>query len=293
MTGKKLRILLLFLLLFPAAFIFTKEKSNLKQEIPSAQPAHKVKFFEQNYFEEGIKKAKEQKGFDYHVRGGVLPHDLFISFIIADFFKRLSFQNPQTIILIGPNHYEKGDFKVLTSLYNWETPFGIVNPDYQLITKVIGKQLAQTDEENLPNDHAVSGLIPFIKYYLPGAKVAPFLLSGHLTKNESEALAKALSDLTDKNSVIVASLDFSHYLTAKKAEQKDEITLGAIKNFNYGQIFLFNNDHLDSPPSLAVLLMMMQSFGTVNLDVLNHLNSGSLQKNNFVPVTSFFSFAYY
>lgn len=240
-----------------------------------------------------IPKKVADLPFDHQIRGGIVPHDLFASFIIADFFKRLSFQNPQTIILLGPNHFEKGNFLALTSRNGWETQFGIVSPDNSSINTLMSRNLVRIDEDTLTHDHAVSAIMPFIKLYLPQTKVVPILLSGRMTQNESELLADSLSSITTKETVLVASVDFSHYLTSKQAQKKDEITIQTIKNFNYKQLFSFNNDHLDSPPSIGTLLGAMQKLGTTTSDILHHTNSGDLQKNEFIQTTSHFSLIYY
>lgn len=283
MSGKKVLIFSVLFLLF--LWIAPKQEQN-------SQLTHKVAFLDTESFNKGINKTKNLP-FDHQVNGGIVPHDLFASFIIADFFKRLSFQNPKTIILLGPNHFEKGNFLALTSLYGWETPFGIVRPDNSSINTLMSRNLVRIDEDTLPHDHAVSAIMPFIKFYLPQAKVVPILLSGKMTQNESELLADGLSSILTKETVLVASVDFSHYLLSKEAQKKDETTIQAIKNFNYKQLYLFNNDYLDSPPSIGTLLGAMQKLKTTGSEVLYHTNSGDLQKNEFIQTTSYFSLAYY
>lgn len=254
---------------------------------------HQVKFFDQQTFYEGIDKTKSAKPFLTHITGGIIPHHLFAGFIIADFFYRLSPQQPKTIILLGPNHFEKGNFKVLTSLYSWDTPFGVVDADEEIIMSLIFSNLIKLDEEVLPNDHAVSGIMPFIKYYLPQAKVVPILLSGKLNKNDSAVLANSLSKFITKDAVVVAAVDFSHYLTSSQAKKKDQTTLAVMKDFDYKQLYLLNNDYLDSPPSIGALLMVMQNLGTTKMDLLYHSNSGEMQKNDYIETTSYFEIAFW
>jgi hypothetical protein len=64
--------------------------------------------------------------------GGIIPHHLLPGFIYSDFFKRWQKNPPKTIFLIGPNHKEKGGYKILTSLRGWQTPFGVVNPNLEI-----------------------------------------------------------------------------------------------------------------------------------------------------------------
>lgn len=258
------------------------------------RPSHPLIFYEEKSFFEGISKAAAiKKSPTYKIIGGITPHHLAVGFILADFYDRLSWQKPTTIILLGPNHYEKGNFKVLTSLYSWQTPFGIVEPDDSIITALVQKDLAHVDEETVPNDHAVAGSMPFIKYYIPDAKVVPILLSGSMSEKESEVLATMLKDFVKENVVVVAPVDFSHYLTNQEAKEKDKTTLEVMKNFDYRQLFLMNNDYVDSPPSIGTILMLMHNVGTTHMDILYHSNSGEIQKNDSVSTTSYFSIAFY
>lgn len=149
------------------------------------------------------------------------------------------------------------------------------------------------DEETLPDDHALSAIMPFIRYYLPEAKVIPILISGGLTKEDSEVLANKLSSFMTKDVIVVSSVDFSHYLTNSQAKAKDETTLQVMKEFDYRKLYLLNSDNLDSPPSIGILLMVMQKLGTRQMDLLYHSNSGEIQQDNFIQTTSYFEIAYH
>lgn len=260
----------------------------------SSRPSHPNLFFDEKTFNEGVMQtAKANRLSNYHISGGVIPHHLFPGFILTDFFNRLTIQKPKTIILIGPNHYEKGSFKVLTSLYSWDTPFGKVEPEESIINKFVDGDIVRADEEVLPNDHAVAGMMPFIRYYLPNTRVVPILISGFATQKEVEILAGNLKNVINKDTVLVAPVDFSHYLTSEQAKQKDKLTLEILKSYDYRQLFTLNNDYIDSPPAVATLLMVMQMLGTTKMDLLYHTNSGEIQRDNYIETTSYFSIAYH
>lgn len=263
-------------------------------EAVSQTGIHPVKFFEKDHFYAGVEYAtRHNSTFPYHVRGGIIPHHLFPGFILADFFHRLSSQNPRTIIIIGPNHFERGNYPALTSSYSWETPFGIVKPNEETISSLVADSDISVDESVLPNDHAVAGILPFVNYYLPDTRVVPILLSGRMTEGEIRVLAENLLQYIDSDTVVIAPVDFSHYLNSRQAQEKDEVTLSIMRRFDYTTLFTLNNDYLDSPPSIAVLLLIMQKLGSENMDLLHHTNSGQMQKNDHIETTSYFSTAYY
>lgn len=302
MINKKLLLLLPVILLLLLLFIVSKDNSTTTATLKSlgvsnstsSRPTHPNLFFDEQTFNDGVTQTKKANSIStYHIAGGIIPHHLFPGFILTDFFNRLSVQKPRIIILIGPNHYEKGSFRVLTSLYSWDTPFGKVEPEELIINKLIKNGVVRIDEGVLPNDHAVAGMMPFVKYYLPDTKVVPILISGHTTQEEVEVLASNLTSFMREDVVLVAPVDFSHYLTNEQAKEKDKVTLEVMKNYDYRQLFTLNNDYVDSPPSIAALLMVMQKLGTTKMDLLYNTNSGELQKDNYIETTSYFSIAYY
>jgi len=93
-------------------------------------PRHTVKFYDDQSFKSAVAKASVKTiNLKYRIVGGIVPHHLFVSDFIADFFQRLSAQNPKRLIILGPNHYESGDYLALSSLYNWQTNDGVIKVD--------------------------------------------------------------------------------------------------------------------------------------------------------------------
>lgn len=299
------------LLLFPVVFVilgilvfnilgFKREKSPEEinylgeTDTDNNTPTQPLIFYEAETFNKAIIQSKNENHiFTNNISGGIIPHHLFPAFIITDFFYRLTQQQPQTIILIGPNHYEKGAFPVLSSLYSWNTPFGTVQPNHEIIKQLVYRNLIKIDETVLAEEHSVAGIMPFIKFYLPETQVVPIILSNYLKQTETEILATNLKAFLGQNTIIVAAVDFSHYLTSLEAQEKDELTFSTIQNFDYRTLFSLNNDYLDGPPAIATLLQSMQKLGTTNMEVLNHTNSGEILKDNFIETTSYFSIAFY
>ena len=251
-------------------------------------------FYDKQSFFNGISESEKNKQFPAHkISGGIVTHHLFASFIISDFFQKLSLQKPETVVLIGPNHFEKGNSKILSSLYSWDTPFGIVHPNEQVINDLVDKKTLQIENQVLAEDHAVAVLMPYVKYYLPDTKVVPILLSGFLGLEEIQKLSDELSHKIDDNTVVISAVDFSHYLMSKEASENDQLTLQLMKNREYSQILSLDNNYLDSAPSIIVLLMLMQSGNTTQMDLLHNTNSGEMQRNNTIETTSYFSIMYY
>lgn len=256
----------------------------------SGNNIHPVKFFDQGYFDKGISQINPSSLPPIEpIAGGILPHDIFPSFIPARFMYYLSKNPPQTVIILGPNHYEKGSAKVLTSLYSWRTVNGVLAPDIEIINKILKNNLIKVDETVLPNDHADISMMPYLVYFMPKTKVVPLLLSSRLTLDDLRSLTETIKPLLSDQTVVIAAVDFSHYLSSPMAKSKDQETLQLIKVRDYRQLLTLGNDHLDSPASIILLLQLMSDQKPLLID---HTNSGQIQNNDNIETTSYFSLVF-
>lgn len=299
MNGKKLIFIIFisFLSLISISTLINSlnfKSSKFSLNTNASSQSHEAIFFDERLFFKGLTEAEENYiKPSYQISGGIIPHDFFPGFILSDFYKKLSEQDVKTVILLGPNHYEKGSSKFLTSAFDWKTPFGVVNSDKDIIKNLLDEKILEVDEEVLPKDHSVGSSLAYIKYYLPDAKVVPILISGFTTQKEAEEFSNILSKLVGDDIVLVSAVDFSHYLGSEEAHEKDKVTYKYIKNRNYEQIFNLNNDNTDSPASIAVTLMTMDEIGKSKMEALYNTNSGVLQDEKYIETTSYFSIVFY
>lgn len=269
------------------------EISNWGRVEPSSPPQdlHPNNFFDYRYFSGKSVKIEELTTSE-KIYGAVVPHHLLAYELIDRIFVQLKSQNPPLIILLGPNHFNRGE-RILTSSWNWQTPLGIVETDEKSIDQLVDTKLVKIDNNPFSQEHSIGNLMPFIKFYLPKAKVVPIIFHADVSWEESQMLAKNLSKLvTEKNAVIISSVDFSHYLTSSEAEQKDQETLKVLRNRNLPLLFTMDNDHLDSPASLGTLISTMNNLGINDFTLLDHTNSGIMLANDVVETTSYMTIMY-
>ena len=165
-----------------------------------------------------------------------------------------------TVILLGPNHKGEGA-DVSTTACSWKTEYGTVECDEDAVSEIMAcKSLdARINDDMLQNDHAVSSLVPYIKYYLPEVKVAAVLLTRRVTLEQSQDIALLLDSIAkNKKCLVVGSVDFSHGLSAEEAKLRDENTRQAILNNDLERIKRMPNENLDSPETLCAILYYMQ-----------------------------------
>ena len=118
--------------------------------------------------------------------------------------------------------------------------------------------------------------MPAIAYFLPEARVVPLVLRSDLTSTDVETLAAALAPLLDGETALIAAVDFSHYLPAQQARQRDRETLEALQSLDSSRILSFGNEHLDSPASIAALMETMRLVGATEFELRENINSSDL-----------------
>lgn len=208
-------------------------------------------------FENFYKQTKEVPNIG-DARGGIVPHHLLAGYIPATFFNYLSEQEPSVVVLVGPNHFNKGRSSVIASIRDWETPFGVVQSDKDIIQTLADKKVLTIEEDAVVGEHSLANIMPFISKSLPHTKVIPIMLYYKTPTAKIDALLAELLSLLPDDAVVISSVDFSHYQTVASSNFHDELSHDVIKNFDYASL---NKLEIDSTPSLYMLLKSMEYFG--------------------------------
>jgi len=225
------------------------------------------------------------------IMGGIVPHHLLARRLIADFFRTLAVDPPQTVIVAGPNHKLEGISKIQFSSADWGTPFGILEADTRITARLAEEYGAAHNDDLFENEHSVSSLVPYIKYFLPEAKIVPVLLHGSLSPEEARKLGSLLGGIISDNpgTVMIASIDFSHYLSAPEADEMDMITWKAVSSWDLDSISRMGNDNLDSVPSMTALMTAMDAVSAKDIRMKGHNNSSRITKSGYDYTTSYFT----
>jgi AmmeMemoRadiSam system protein B len=234
----------------------------------------------------GIAAAADEQAPPYRIAGGITSHHQLASALIARFFHRLAFQKIRTLVILGPNHDERGNADVSTSWNDWPTPFGQVASDAAAVREIVARSLAAQNDEILAQDQALTALLPYISYYLPGVKIVPLLFKYRTTAAELDQLTGYLTTtFKSMDTVFIASVDFSHYLSPAEADTHDAETISLIRQKDYARILRLNSDNLDSPPSLVLLLKIMSRLQAETPTIVDHTNSAMIT-GSFTPQTT-------
>lgn len=163
--------------------------------------------------------------------GLLLPHAgyQFSGQVAAFGAKALEGKHFDTIILIGNSHTERFDGISVFPAGFFKTPLGEIEIDNELAKKIMAENKRIFFKESAhQKEHSLEVELPFLQKTLQNFKIVPILF-GNSGGEDYKILAQALlKHIQNKNVLLLASSDLSHYPPYEKANYADKKTMGAI-----------------------------------------------------------------
>jgi hypothetical protein len=168
------------------------------------------------------------------VIGLVCPHAgyMFSGPVAAHAYSKLAMDGkPDVVVIFGPNHTGYGSALAVMNEGFWRTPFGDVEVDGETANQIVHEsRIVDVDDSAHRLEHSIEVQLPFLQYlYGSEFKIVPicFLMQDLSSAREvGQAVAKVLAE---KNAVIIASSDMTHYEPQKIAAEKDRSALEAVE----------------------------------------------------------------
>jgi len=188
--------------------------------------------------------------------------------LIAEFYLNLKSRRPEIkkFIVIGPDHFEKCRADFSTSAEKIITTFGNLLPDKKIVAD-LKKMGAGEDMKCFTGEHAIGVEANFIKRLYPDASLTPIILAYRARGRNFSQLIKYLAE--HKDIFVIASLDFSHYLTKNQADTIDAVTKKKIESLDSRWLELKN---VDSPATLKLMFDLARKRGE-KAEIISHKNS--------------------
>jgi len=198
------------------------------------------------------------------IHAGVVPHHNIAATLISGFFSQVANSQYEydLVIILGPNH-EGTLANVITSYRHWDIGDGVFTNN-NFVHDAVQDLNAVISHGHMELEHSISILIPYIHHYMPGVEVAPLMLNRSLNFGETEEIFHWLNSWvinSGKNVLLVASIDFSHFLPVHVARERDEITKSVILSHGLRELHNMNYHHLDSPAAMIIFLMYLAERG--------------------------------
>lgn len=204
---------------------------------------------------------------------------------------------PEIIVILGPNHTGQGSAIAVMNEGVWRTPLGDVQIDTPTADLIVKEsKIVDLDETAHMFEHSIEVQLPFLQYlYGSDFRFVPiaFLMQDLESSREvGKATAKAL---TNKNAVIIASSDMTHYEPQKSVEKKDNMVIEAVEKMDESRLYAVIEDYGISAcgygPIIA-LITAAKALGAKSAKLLCHATSGDVT-GDFSAVVGYASIAFF
>ena len=190
-----------------------------------------------------------------------------------------SVEIPETVIILGPNHHGQGA-PVALSTETWEMPFGQVPPDLECAERLLAvSDQIKIDETAHQFEHSLEVQVPFLQLRQKNLHLVPLVIA-HLTYPLCEEIAAALATAikeSNKDILIVASSDMSHYEPRRVSEKKDRSALTCIERLDPKALYQTVHDNRISMCGVIPVVIAMlaaKACGAEKAKLVGYTDSG-------------------
>ncbi len=188
-------------------------------------------------------------------------------------------------IILGPNHTGVGKEFSMMSSGSWKTPLGPVKIDTRIARALEGCGLPEEDGIAHSREHSIEVQLPLLQHRF-GKEITFVPLSimgfgytsaflGHCRK-----LGSCLAGIArEQDARIIASSDFSHFISQEAAREKDHRAIEAIKDLDLEGFFRVLHETRSSVcgyAPIAVLMEAARKLGWKRAELLEYTTSGEV-----------------
>jgi hypothetical protein len=186
---------------------------------------------------------------------------------------------PGLAVLLGVNHGH-GAPLALSPDEAWTTPLGCLP-----VAAELGQRLRELEPEVTLDarahcrEHSIEVQVPFLQYLFGELPFLPILV-GHASVDAVLRLGQALAELAkEQDLLIIASTDFSHYVSQETAQRLDQLALDAIATVHPAALIdtVRRQDiSMCGVLPVAALLAAAQALGAQSASILHYHTSGDV-----------------
>jgi AmmeMemoRadiSam system protein B len=183
------------------------------------------------------KRPKVNENGPREVIGLVCPHAgyMFSGAVAANAYYDLAQDGkPDTVVILGPNHTGYGSALSLMDEGFWRTPLGDVEIDGETANRIVQEtRLVDVDDLAHRFEHSIEVQLPFLQYlYGSTFKFVPICFQMQDLSSAVEVGRALVEVIANKNAVVIASSDMTHYEPQVNAAAKDLAALKEVEDMD-------------------------------------------------------------
>lgn len=227
-------------------------------------------------------------GNERNIKGVIAPHAGYIYSgpVAAHTYHEIAEDGfPETFVILCPNHTGMGS-GVSTIKGSWETPLGLVDIDDEFADLMIENAgIIESNPAAHIKEHSAEVQLPFLQYLNPDFQFVPVTMWMQDMETAAEignSIQKTASEL-ERDIVVIASTDFTHYKPQKEAYIQDMQVIDAIKAMNeklmMERVSQLNVTMCGYGP-VAATMIAVKKMGATYCELLKYATSGDTTGDN-------------
>ncbi len=235
------------------------------------------------------------------IYGLIVPHagHIYSGQVAAYGFNCIRDLKPETVVIVSPSHYIGGADIIVSPHTSYSTPLGNIDIDTHLLDEILKRLYKEFDITILkyPEDpeHSIEVELPFLQQIYGEFKLVPIMIRNQNQK-VSQALGHVLAQIfSDRNSILIASSDLSHYYNQKFANKMDREIINRIESLDPESVLDAEEQGVGQAcgiGAIATVLWASKEMGAKKAEILNYATSGDVS-GDYDRVVGYVSAALY
>ncbi len=166
---------------------------------------------------------------DRRIVAAVVPHAgyEYSGAIAAHVYAQIGAERPpESVLVLGVDHYGLSEGASL-SARPWLTPIGPTAIDTDLV-RALDVPPLHIDEAAHAREHSIEVQLPFLEYVLPKPRFVPLEVRFGPEEYLEEVAEVVRKAIAGRDVLLLASTDFSHYVSPATAQRLDRLAIDAI-----------------------------------------------------------------
>jgi len=239
------------------------------------------------------------------VIGLLAPHAGYVysGQVAAKAYRQVQNKTYRSVVIIGPSHRIPLAFSAIMPEGAYKTPLGAVEVDAELAAEISrGESNIRLDGEihtlrGQHGEHSIEVQIPFLQTVLePGFKIVPILM-GRQSPDSAKLLARALaSACREKEVLLVASSDLSHFHPDRHARELDGRILEAVRRYDLLELWRLTMKGEAEACGVGPLAAVMEAsklLGALHSEILGYATSADTPMGDRGSVVGYLAAAFF
>lgn len=227
------------------------------------------------------KKDKSAK-FPKEASGCLLPHAGYEYSGAVAYAVISGVKLKDNLIILGPNHTGMGEPFSIMAEGAWQMPFGRIAINNVLAKKLLsGSSLLKADSLAHQFEHSIEVELALLQYFKEDFTFVPIVIAGNdfeSYRRLGAEIAAVIKEMRlEKDTLVIASSDMTHYEEASAARKKDNLAIEAMLALDESQLWSrirkYDISMCGCGPAIA-MLSYAKGVGAKSAELVSYQNSG-------------------